>query len=274
MRRDLEVGSDHLIVEATLAIPIKGPRRTKAIRKRWNREKLRQMVEDARKAADSEGNPPPTEYELACSSRLKGWFTMAKHCNDVEKLWSDWHAAVSEAARESIGEKVISSRHSRSFIDEEVREQIRERRKLFSEASENSSSAAWKSYAEKRREVARAIFTKKRSEWSRFNADIMKARSENPKYYWSLLKRLDKGKTRFDAAIELNHADGKPCVSNAEVLEEFTQHFATVGLNTPGAVFDRKWQQEVETSITRRVHEDDSRVCFQGSHTCGPNHGG
>lgn len=257
VRTDLEIGSDHLIVEAILAMPIQGPQRKKTIRKRWNREKLLEMVKKARMAADSEGVPPPTEYELACSSRLKGWIDKAKPCNDIEELWRDWHTAVSEAARESIGEKIISSRHSRSFIDEEVREQIRERRKLFSEAAQNSTSAAWKSYTEKRKEVARAIFAKKRSQWSRFNADILNARSENPKYYWSLLKRLDKDKKKSHAVIELDRPDGEPCASNAEVLEEFTQHFATVGLNTPGAVFDREWQRNVEESVARTVSEND-----------------
>lgn len=256
--RELDIGSDHLIVEAILTIPVQGPQRKKTIRKRWDRERLLRMVEEARKAADSENGPPPTEYELACSSRLKGWIEKAKHCNDIEELWRDWHAAVSEAARESIGEKIISGRHSRSYIDEEVRAQIKERRKLFLEASENSASAVWKSYVEKRKEVSRAIFAKKRTQWSRFNADILKARSENPKYYWSLLNRLDKDKKSRNAVIELNHPDGKPCVSNAEVLEEFTQHFATVGLNTPGAVFDREWQRKVEESIARTVHEDDT----------------
>jgi Reverse transcriptase (RNA-dependent DNA polymerase)/Endonuclease-reverse transcriptase len=257
--RELDVGSDHLIVEATLRFSFKGPQRKETIRKRWNRERLLEMVEEARMAADSE-SPPPTEYELACSSRLKGWIEKAKHCNNIEELWSDWHAAVGEAARETIGEKVISGRHSRNYIDEEMREQIRERRKLFLEASHTSTSAAWKSYVEKRKDVARAVFAKKRSQWSRFNADIMKARSENPKYYWSLLKRLDKDNKNRNAVIELNRSDGKPCVSNAEVLEEFTQHFATVGLNTPGAEFDREWQRTVEESVVRTVCGDDSRM--------------
>jgi len=257
--REVEVGSDHLIVEAILEVANQEPKRNKSIRKRWNRERLLQMVDEARKAAKEDG-PPPTEYEIACSSRLKGWIERANHSNDIEKLWVDWLAAIGEAARESVGEKVVSARHSRSFIDEEVRAQIRERRKLFLEASRNSGSEAWKSYAEKRREVSRAIFTKKRTACSRFNADIIRARSENPKYYWSLLKRLDKDNRSRNAVIELNQSEGKPCVSNAEVLEEFTQHFATVGLNTPGAVFDREWQQKVEESVARTVVEDDSGV--------------
>ena len=267
---DLDVGSDHLIVEATLVCPLQGPTRKTTVRKRWNRERLLQMVEEARKATVGEDeDPPPTEYAQACSRILTGWIEKAQNslseisagaeqsADCIEKLWSEWHVSVGEAARESIGEKVISGRRSRSFIDDGLRVQIQERRKLFEEATQSSSHDAWKSYAEKKREIARSMFLKKRDAWDRFNAEILHERSKNPKRYWNLLKRLDKAKSRF-TAVELNRPDGSPCASNEEVLEEFTQHFSTVGLNSPGAVFDRNWQAQVEASIGHSVSVDDS----------------
>lgn len=266
----VDVGSDHLIVEATLVCPLQGPTRKTTVRKRWNRERLLQMVEEARKSTkDEDDGPPPTEYELACSRKLTCWIENAQNylskvnagaeqfADCIEKLWSEWHASVGEAARETIGEKVISGRRSRSFIDDELRVQIQERRKLFEEATQSSSRDAWKSYAEKKKEIARAMFRKKRDAWDQFNTEILHERSKNPKRYWNLLKRLDKTKSCF-TAIELNRPDGSPCSSNEEVLEEFTQHFSTVGLNSPGAVFDRDWQAQVEASIERSVEVDDS----------------
>jgi len=266
----LDVGSDHLIVEATLVCPSQGPTRKTTVRKRWNRERLLQMVEEARKATVGEDEDPPlTEYAQACSRKLAGWIEKAQNslsevsvgaeqsADCIEKLWSEWHASVGEAARESIGEKVISGRRSRSFIDDELREQIQERRKLFEDATQSPTQDAWKSYAEKKREIARAMFQKKRGAWDRFNAEILQERSKNPKRYWNLLKRLDKTKSLF-TAVELNRSDGSPCASNEEVLEEFTQHFSTVGLNSPGAVFDRDWQAQVEASIGRTVSVDDT----------------
>ena len=87
-------------------------------------------------------------------------------------------------------------------------------------------------------------------DWEKFNLEINTSHKANPKRFWSLLKRLDESKSR-SAQVELNKENGDPCLSNTEVLEEFTQHFATVGLNTPGVVFDREWQKEVEESNIR-----------------------
>lgn len=267
---DVEVGSDHLIVEATLNIA-EGPRQRKTVHKRWNRERLLQMVDEARMMVEGDDPPPPTEFEKSCSRKLEEWLARAKlyhrqleaceRSSDgesvIEGLWADFVAAVNGAARETVGEKTIG-RRSRSFIDEELRSQIKERRQLFNLAVDGHSSDAWRSYVQKRKEVAKAIFTKKRSEWSQFNTEIMKARANNPKRFWNLLKRLDKGKKRLDT-IELNQPDGKPCGSNAEILELFSQHFATVGLNSPGVIFDREWQQRVENSNVR-IMEDDSSI--------------
>jgi len=279
--RELEIGSDHLIVEAIIAIPTRVLSQKKSVRTRWDREHLLQMVEEARKAVEGEEDPQPTEYAQACSRRLAGWIESAKYYRDqvgadkakaadcIENLWMEWQKTVDEAARETIGEKVISGRRSRGFIDKEMKEEIQERRKLFKKATQSSSSEAWKSYVEKKKVIARAMFRKKRSEWDRFNAEIMQARKKNPKRYWNLLKRLDKKKSAF-AATELNQSDGKPCVSNEEVLEQFTQHFATVGLNTPGAVFDREWQQRVEESNLSTLKEDDSEVSTKDHDLVGP----
>ena len=257
----VEFGSDHLVVEATLDIARGSQQKKHRVHKRWNREKLLRMVEAQR--ADTAKDPPPTEFEVACTEKLKGWIEQAKAFlqtsstdatgtgdsdnamrEGVENLWKSWGKLVNEAGMQAVGQKTISNR-SRSFIDDEAAECIRERRNLFNTASANPTPTAWNAYLVKRKETAKVIYAKKQASWEEFSQEIVASRKTNPKRFWSLLRRLDKSKRR-QATVELNRADGAPCVSNAEVLEEFTQHFATVGLNTPGAVFDREWQKEVE----------------------------
>ena len=70
--RELEIGSDHLIVEAIIAIPRRVLSQKKSVRTRWNRKNLLQMVEEARTAVEGEEDPQPTEYAQACSRRLAG----------------------------------------------------------------------------------------------------------------------------------------------------------------------------------------------------------
>ena len=262
-----EFGSDHLVVEANMSIA-KLPRNRKIVHKRWNRERLLQMVNDQKKE-DTE-TPSPTAFETACSQKLKEWIAKAEtllpslsaHSDEsresIEMMWATWVAQTNEAGREAVGEKIISSK-SRSFFDDEAREAVRIRRELFESAVAKPSSHAWKVYHAKRKEVSRIISAKKRSDWEKFNLEINTSRKTNPKRFWSLLKRLDKSKSRR-AQVELNKENGDPCLSNAEVLEEFTQHFATVGLNTPGAVFDREWQKEVEESNIRVGSSSESEL--------------
>jgi len=266
--RDAEIGSDHLIVEATLDIATKGPQRNNGnIHKRWNRERLLRMVEEARAAKTGDDPPPPTEFEIACNRKLEGWIEKARHSRkqvdegdsvDIESLWGEWLALVNEAGREAVGQKTIS-RRSRSFIGVEERTLIQERRELFAAALQSSNSSAWAEYVEKRKEVARAISASKQLSWTKFNKEIIQTRKKNPKRFWNLIKRLDKNH-RKNTVIELNRPDGTPCSSNEQILEEFTEHFATVGLNTPGAVFDREWQKEVENYNKSTLPSDDSDV--------------
>ena len=129
------------------------------------------MVDD-HQTEDAE-TPHPTEFETACSRKLKDWIVnadtfprpLSASSDDsrerIESMWKTWVVQVNEAGRESVGEKIISGK-SRSFFDNEAREAVKVRRELFEAAVANPSSHAWKVYLAKCKEVSKMIYAKKK----------------------------------------------------------------------------------------------------------------
>ena len=112
------------------------------------------------------------------------------HCSrrSLEQNWSFFKDTLNKAADKHIPSKLTSSRNSLPWISRGIKRQMRRRDHLLKKArrSSDKNSPAWSAYRLQRNKAVKLL---KSSPNNYLNEEIGGSLKENPKRFWSFIKR-------------------------------------------------------------------------------------
>ena len=142
----------------------------------------------------------------------------------VEEEWETFKSIVMACAARVCGYKSIGRKKQGSaWWDEEVKELVREKRRLFELYVTDRSERSREEYREKKQEVKRVTRQKKNESDERDGMNLSRRFRENKKLFWSDVNR--KRKQRDQMSMKVRDSDGNMINEESRVKERWTEYF-------------------------------------------------
>lgn len=142
----------------------------------------------------------------------------------VEEEWETFKSIVMACAARVCGYKSIGRKKQGSaWWDEEVKELVREKRRLFELYVTDRSERSREEYREKKQEVKRVTRQKKNESDERDGMNLSRRFRENKKLFWSDVNR--KRKQRDQMSMKVRDSDGNMINEESGVKERWTEYF-------------------------------------------------
>ena len=142
----------------------------------------------------------------------------------VEEEWETFKSIVMACAARVCGYKSIGRKKQGSaWWDEEVKELVREKRRLFELYVTDRSERSREEYREKKQEVKRVTRQKKNESDERDGMNLSRRFRENKKLFWSDVNR--KRKQRDQMSMKVRDSDGNMIHEESGVKERWTEYF-------------------------------------------------
>jgi exonuclease III len=248
-----DLDSDHHLIGATLGCPrtITGKHNRPRRRRRYRTERLIQRsaaeedVEEAAKHKDAyaseleksfNGFTPEESVSPSCPCEGKC------PCAGVKEFIARSLSALEKA----VGSVPTGREFNRSWFDDEVREAIAARQKLYQDnLNLGFTKARWACYRRARRHVRRMVKAKKLEDWKAYVTDIEEAYKNDHRRLWQLVKRLvPSGKK---AVLEpIRRPDGTFAKSEEDILAAWGDHQERLGQPSVDRHDDGEFTAEVE----------------------------
>ena len=228
VRRDLEIGSDHIPVEVVVKIGVDRPPRQKQ-HKRWKVERL-ERDEVQREFAEG--------------------IERGKIEGGVEERWTEWKRRIRESAKKAVGEKGCGGKGRVGWWDQEVAEAVERRRVAFHKVVEaGGGREEWGEYVERRREVRRLVQAKRTRFSTRVGLEIVEAQTVGGKRMWTLLKQIGWHPREKAAGMDINNSKGEPVHTAEEALDAWGTYFEDLGKGPKGEKFNEEHRERVEREV-------------------------
>ena len=113
----------------------------------------------------------------------------------IENLWASWSSTLLSTASSVLGVTREKNSFLKPWWNEEIREAIKERRKIHKKLKASLSND-WSEYSVAAKKVRKLVASAKKESWNSFMSEIEEASSiyEKKKKFFTLAKRLDKKK--------------------------------------------------------------------------------
>jgi len=251
-----DLDSDHHLIGATLGCPrtIMGKHNRPRRRRRYRTERLIQRSaaeEDVEEADRHRG-----DLESALEEAFKGYTptkSLSSKCDCKVACCCDgvkeFNSRSLSALEKAVGSVPTGREYNRSWFDDEVRDAIAMRQKIYQECLDlGFARARWASYRRARRHVRRIVKAKKREDWKGYVKDIEEAYKNDHRRLWQLVKRLvPSGKK---AVLEpIRRPDGTFAKTEEEILKEWGDHQARLGKPSVDSHDDGEFTAEVERQM-------------------------
>jgi hypothetical protein len=251
-----DLDSDHQLIGATLGCPrtITGKHNRPRRRRRYRTERLIQ------RSAAEEDVEEANRYRGELESGLEEAFTGYTPTKSISSKCTCQGACCCDGVKEFISrslsalEKAVGSvptgrEYNRSWFDDEVREAIAMRQKIYQECLDlGFDRSRWARYRRARRHVRRLVRAKKKEDWTAYVRDIEAAYKNDHRRLWQLVKRLvPSGKK---AVLEpIRRPDGTFAKTEEDILKEWGDHQERLGQPSVDSGDDGEFTAEVERQI-------------------------
>jgi exonuclease III len=238
VRRDLEIGSDHIPVEVEVRIGVDQPPKQKG-HKRWKVESLER-----------------DEVQQKFAEKIE----RGKIEGGVEERWKEWKRRIRVSAGEVVGEKRCGGKRKVGWWDREMAEVVERRREAFHRMVEaEGGKEEWREYIEKRREVKRVAQAKRTRFSAKVGLEIVEAQAVGGKRMWTLLKQIGWHPRDKAAGMDINNSNGQPVRSVDEALEAWANYFEDLGKGPKGEKFDEEYRERVERELVEWCEKNKKR---------------
>ena len=145
----------------------------------------------------------------------------------VEEEWREFKSIVLRCAATVCGYKVLGRKCKGSaWWDDEVKELVKEKRRLFEVLISNRSVTNREDYKRKNREVNGVVRQKKNAVDERDGERLSRYFRENKKLYWSEVNR--KRKTREQMNMKVKNSEGILVTDAVEVKKRWSEYFESL----------------------------------------------
>lgn len=244
---ECDIGSDHRIVTASLQLNQNLQRRKRTTVIRWNTQKLQEEATVTR-----------YQKELVC---LSNW-DPAKEAGDsheteaADKVYESWLKIVNNAAEKTIGKRRIIKRVSVRWMDEELKQKIRERRELHQRVLRGERS--WSEYAEMRKETDELAKKKKKKGWTQLMEQATESNLKNRRLFYSLIARST-GESRARQSNPVLDHRGKLAVTLGDKMKVWVRNYSKLYEEEEhNQSFDEDYRRQVQKEVRELEKKADN----------------
>jgi exonuclease III len=251
-----DLNSDHFLVWARIPAP------GKVVAANKRRKRKRYLTEKFAPKTNSAGDKAEAfAARLRFQSSLIEVFGAYKP-EDVAKatpgacaVTADFVDKLKSATEKAVGSKWCFKQFRRSWFDQELRDAIGARRKLYASYAKSKNEKTWNLYAQARSDTRKLTQRKKREQYEKLVKRLNLSHDEaRLKQCWSILSRMNPNRTAR-STNPIRKTDGKLATTASERKEAWAAYREKLGARLQDPSFDKEFYSKVKKKVARLVRK-------------------
>ena len=173
----------------------------------------------------------------------------------VEKAWDTFKSALVNTLKETCGIKKTGNRHRKAtaWWTEEVKEAVREKKRLFQAWSNTQKEEDYAQYKIARRKSKMAVKAAREASWTLYGENLSDLCRHSPREFYKSVRAMRVRDEPYNPTTVINRANGEPLHEDGEILERWEEYFKTLlnpaGMHNTQRQFIPRYPDHLEPTI-------------------------